>query len=274
MAPKARNRAKDRIAFQRTGRGSKTRNKDRDPNEVQRIVDEAVREVRAERALSLKLVTLSTLQKEIIACERCARLRVHCEDVARVKRAKYRDDVYWGKPVPSFGDPKARLLVIGLAPGAHGANRTGRMFTGDRSGDFLYRAMFEAGFANQAESTAKNDGLKLTDAYIASPVRCAPPDNRPLPDEIKRCGEFLARELKLLPNLQAVVCLGRIAHDTYLGLAGLVKTRHPFSHGAVFADASPQIFVSFHPSQQNTSTGRLTQAMLTEVFLKARAALR
>ncbi len=224
-------------------------------------------------SLLLKVVTLPILQKEIIACERCARLRLHCQDVALMKRAKYRDDVYWGKPVPSFGDPKARLLVIGLAPGAHGANRTGRMFTGDRSGDFLYRAMFEAGFANQAESIAKSDGLKLTDAYIASPVRCAPPDNRPQPEEIKRCSEFLARELKLLPNLQAVVCLGRIAHDTYLGLAGLVKTRHPFSHGAVFADASPKIFVSFHPSQQNTSTGRLTQAMLTEVFLRARAAL-
>jgi len=219
-------------------------------------------------------VNLRLIQNEIIACEQCSRLRAHCEDVALVKRAKYRDEVYWGKPVPSFGDPKARLLVIGLAPGAHGANRTGRMFTGDRSGDFLYRAMFEAGFANQPESISKNDGLTLTDAYIASPVRCAPPDNRPTPGEIKRCSGFLAREMKLLPKLQAVVCLGRIAHDTYLGLAGLVKARHPFSHGAVFADASPKIFLSFHPSQQNTLTGRLTQAMLTDVFLQARAALR
>jgi uracil-DNA glycosylase family 4 len=226
------------------------------------------------RPLSLKVVTLSILQKEIVSCEHCARLRRHCENVARVKRAMYRDQQYWGKPVPSFGDPKARLLVIGLAPGAHGANRTGRMFTGDRSGDFLYRAMFEAGFANQPESISRLDGLKLTDAYIASPVRCAPPDNKPMPGEIQRCSEFLARELRLLRNVQAVVCLGRIATDTYLGLAGLKKSRHPFSHGAAYLDASPKIFLSFHPSQQNTSTGRLTQAMLTEVFLNARAALR
>ena len=199
--------------------------------------------------LFLKVVTLPVLQKEIVACTRCARLRTHCEDVARVKRAKYRDQTYWGKPVPSFGDPKARLLVIGLAPGAHGANRTGRMFTGDRSGDFLYRAMHEAGFANQPESIAIDDGLQLTDAYIASPVRCAPPDNKPSPLEITRCSSFLEREMKLLRNLQAVVCLGRIAHDTYLSLAALVKARYPFSHGAVFAGVAPKIFLSFHPSQ-------------------------
>ncbi len=216
---------------------------------------------------------LQVLQKEIVACERCSRLREHCREVARVKRRAYREETYWGRPVPSFGDTKARLAIIGLAPGAHGANRTGRIFTGDRSGDFLYRALYEAGFANQPESRHAGDGLALRDAWITCPVHCAPPDNKPSPEEIAACRPYLEQELQLLRNLQVVVVLGRIAFDTYLGIRGEKKSAFAFGHGAAFA-GTPALICSYHPSQQNTQTGRLTQEMLTGVFLQARAALR
>ena len=161
---------------------------------------------------------LSSLLGEIVACDKCERLRNHCQEVARVKRRAYLDQEYWGKPVPPFGDPNARLLIIGLAPGAHGANRTGRVFTGDKSGDFLYRALHETGFANQPTSKSIEDGLVLKDCWITCPVRCAPPDNKPLPVEFRRCRPYLERELKLLPNLKAIVCLGKLAFDTYLSI--------------------------------------------------------
>jgi uracil-DNA glycosylase len=211
---------------------------------------------------------LDVLQQEIVACGRCPRLRGHCEEVARVKRRAYRDEEYWGRPVPSFGDPKARLLIVGLAPGAHGANRTGRMFTGDRSGDFLYRALYEAGFANQAESRRRGDGLTLQDAWITAPVHCAPPGNKPTPEEIRTCSEFLRRELEMMRAVEVVVLLGRIALDAYLSLRGEKKSLYAFGHGAEFPGV-PTLLCSYHPSQQNTQTGRLTQAMLTDIFRRA-----
>jgi len=217
-------------------------------------------------------VRLQVLQKQIVDCDRCPRLREHCRHIAETKRRAYRDETYWGRPVPSFGDPAARLLIVGLAPGAHGANRTGRIFTGDRSGDFLYQALFNAGFANQPTSTHRDDGLQLRDAWITCPVHCAPPDNKPSPDEIAACRPFLEQELRLLKNVQAVVVLGRIACDTYLSIRGARKADFPFAHGAVFP-GRPALLCSYHPSQQNTQTGRLTQPMLTAVFEKARAIL-
>src|SRR6185437_8249837 len=158
------------------------------------------------------------LERDILSCRRCERLRAHCESVAEMKRRAYRDWEYWGKPVPAFGDPAARLLILGLAPAAHGANRTGRMFTGDRSGDWLYRALHQSGFASQAESAHRDDGLELRDAYITASARCAPPENKPLPEEIRNCREFLVRELEILRNLRVVVALGKIAFDNYLDL--------------------------------------------------------
>ncbi|HUS07373.1 MAG TPA: uracil-DNA glycosylase, partial [Bryobacteraceae bacterium] len=174
--------------------------------------------------------SLSLLQSEIVACTRCPRLTDHCCRIALVKRRAYREWNYWGKPVPSFGDPKARLLVIGLAPGAHGANRTGRIFTGDSSGDYLYRALHETGFASQAESRSLDDGLILRDCYIAASVRCAPPDNKPAREEVAACRPYLERELKLLARVQVVVALGRLAFDNYLAIlrdAGVIASRSP-----------------------------------------------
>lgn len=221
--------------------------------------------------------TLPILTEEIIACERCPRLRRHCTEVARVKRRAYRDEEYWGKPVPGFGDPRARLAIVGLAPGAHGANRTGRIFTGDRSGDYLYRALYETGFANQPESRAIGDGLSMRDAYLTGPVRCAPPDNKPSPAEFARCRPYMERELALLPRVRVVVALGKLGHDAYLGILkdrGLIASRaaYAFGHGReqVIAPNSPLLLGCYHPSQQNTSTGRLTAAMLRDVFTRAR----
>lgn len=220
---------------------------------------------------------LASLMREVTACELCPRLRAYCQRVAQEKRRAYRDWEYWGKPVPSFGDPNARLLIIGLAPGAHGANRTGRMFTGDRSGEFLYRALYQTGFANQAESQSREDGLALSDAYITASVRCAPPDNKPNPEEFRTCRTFLERELDLLKNVNVVVVLGRLAFDTYLGILrdrGIIASRSAFdfAHGREhdIAPGSPKLLCSYHPSQQNTSTGRLTAEMLREVFERAR----
>ncbi len=214
-----------------------------------------------------------SLRSRIEKCQLCPRLVEHCHEVARVKRAAYRDQVYWGKPVPSLGDESAKVLLLGLAPGAHGANRTGRMFTGDRSGDFLFRALYETGFANQPTSTHANDGLELIDAYITAAAHCAPPDNKPLPEELSNCLPYLTEELRRLKNLRVVICLGRIALDTYLTAQGLgPKSEYPFEHAAHFPGA-PHLLCCYHPSQQNTQTGRLTQPMMQEVFLHARALL-
>lgn len=220
---------------------------------------------------------IRVLQNEIANCVLCPRLREHCREVALQKRRAYLDWNYWGKPVPSFGDVNARLLIIGLAPGAHGANRTGRMFTGDRSGDFLYKVLHETGFASQPESRSAGDGLRLIDAYITAAARCAPPDNKPLREELLRCRPYLARELELLSRVRVVVALGRIAFDAYLNVltdAGEIgsKPAFPFSHNAAHqtGDGHPLLISSYHPSQQNTSTGRLTEAMLRAVFLRAR----
>jgi len=220
---------------------------------------------------------LAQLMREVTACELCPRLRAYCQRIAQEKRRAYRDWEYWGKPVPSFGDPKARLLIIGLAPGAHGANRTGRMFTGDRSGEFLYRALFQTGFANQAKSQSRDDGLALSDAYVTASVRCAPPDNKPSVDEFRACRTYLERELDLLKNVKVVVVLGRLAFDTYLGILrdlGVIASRSAFhfAHGREhsIAPGYPTLICSYHPSQQNTSTRRLTAEMLREVFERAR----
>jgi uracil-DNA glycosylase len=220
---------------------------------------------------------LCVLNEEIIQCGRCPRLVQHREEIGRVRRRAYRGEEYWSRPVPGFGDPRARLLIVGLAPGAHGANRTGRMFTGDRSGEFLYRALWETGFANQPQSASRDDGLELWDAYIAAPVRCVPPDNKPLREEILACRPFLVRELALLKNVRAVVALGGIALDAYLSVlqdSGAIssRARFRFAHGARFEThpGGPLVLCSYHPSQQNTSTRRLTAAMLAEVFGRAR----
>jgi uracil-DNA glycosylase len=209
---------------------------------------------------------LAVLQRKIVACGRCPRLREYCREVARVKRRAYRDQEYWGKPVPSFGDPEARVLILGLAPGAHGANRTGRMFTGDKSGEFLYRALYETGFANQPGSISREDGLTLTGAYISASAHCAPPENKPSREELLNCRPYLERELTLLKDVRVVVALGRIAFDTYLSLVG---ERAKFGHNVVH-DLTPVLISSYHPSQQNTSTGKLTAKMLREVFERAR----
>ena len=223
------------------------------------------------------LSSIEILQQEIVHCNRCPRLRDHCTQVSAVKRRAYRDWEYWGKPVPAFGDPQARILILGLAPAAHGANRTGRMFTGDRSGDWLYRALHETGFASQPTSVSRNDNLTLRDVYITAAARCAPPDNKPAPEELHNCRSYLVRELDLLPNLQVVIALGKIAFNTYLDVlkaAGVIQSRARFEFGHnrdfVIGPGQPRLLSSYHPSQQNTSTGKLTERMLLEVFQKAR----
>lgn len=224
---------------------------------------------------------LKILNRQIIACELCPRLRTYDREVACVKRRAYLDWEYWGKPVPGFGDPHARVLLIGLAPGAHGANRTGRMFTGDSSGNFLYRALYETGFASQIESRSRDDGLELRGAYISAAARCAPPDNKPLPEELTRCRPYLERELDLLKEVRVVVALGGVALRTYLGILrdrGTIRSlaAFPFGHNRAYhfpskrAPGLPVLIASYHPSQQNTSTGKLTAAMLREVFEHAR----
>ncbi len=218
------------------------------------------------------------LAKEITACERCPRLRDYCREIGEVKRRAYLDWDYWAKPVPGFGDPHAKLLIIGLAPGAHGANRTGRMFTGDKSGEFLYRALHETGFASQAESTSRDDGLTLTGAYIGAAGRCAPPDNKPERDELARCRTYLEREIDLLKDVCVVVALGSIAFQTYLGILrdrDLIQrlSAFKFGHGVEHQPCAggPVLMGCYHPSQQNTSTGKLTRDMLRAVFERASA---
>lgn len=220
---------------------------------------------------------LAALEEQITRCTLCPRLVAHREQMAQVKRKSYRDWNYWGRPVPAFGDPLAEVLILGLAPAAHGANRTGRMFTGDRSGDFLYRALWENGFASQPHSTSMDDGLRLSNVWITASARCAPPDNKPTPEELSLCQPYLEKEFALLPNLRLVVALGKIGADSYLRLLrqwGEIDrvAPFPFGHGAFHEFSSrPAMLCSYHPSQQNTSTGRLTAAMLREIFHKAAA---
>ena len=212
--------------------------------------------------------TLTKLRGEIEQCRACPRLVRWRESVAVERRAAYRDEKYWGKPIAGFGDPDARIVVLGLAPGAHGANRTGRVFTGDRSGDWLYRAMHRAGLASQATSTGRADGLTLSDAWVTVAVRCAPPDNKPLPLERKKCSGFLTRELALLRNKRVVVCLGNFAYVAACDFFD-VSPRPKFAHGAVVEAGDVTLVCSYHPSQQNTFTGRLTEKMLDAVFATA-----
>jgi uracil-DNA glycosylase family 4 len=213
--------------------------------------------------------------ERITSCVACPRLVTWREQVAAEKRAAYRDEIYWGRPVPGFGDPLARLLVCGLAPAAHGGNRTGRVFTGDRSGDWLFAALHRAGFANQALSRHRNDGLCLTDCYITACVRCAPPDNRPLPAEREACSSFLVEDLRLLPRIQVIVCLGGFAWEGMLRVLaglGMKADRKPrFGHAAETAVGPYCLLGCYHPSQQKTFTGRLTVPMLDAVFARARA---
>jgi uracil-DNA glycosylase family 4 len=221
--------------------------------------------------------TLDLLNARIIACERCARLRPYCAEVAQTRRRAYADWEYWGKPVPSFGDPEARVLALGLAPGAHGSNRTGRPFTGDGSGDFLYPVLHETGFASQPRAVTRNDGMKLNGLWISAVVRCAPPANKPTPDEQRNCAPWLDEEMSLLKNLRVVVCLGKIAFDGLIAHAmrsGKLKSRAGFTfrHGAEFALADGVTTIaSYHPSLQNTNTGKLTRKMFLDVFWRARA---
>lgn len=219
---------------------------------------------------------LRVLNNEIIECTRCPRLVLYREQVAREKRRAYRDWAYWGKPVPGFGDPKARVLVLGLAPGAHGSNRTGRPFTGDASGKFMYPVLYETGFASQPMTTDRNDGLILTNLYITAAVRCAPPDNKPLPQELANCAPYLDRELQGLKNLRVIVALGRIGFESYLNslkrrrvIAG--RREYEFRHGAEYATPDGHVLLaSYHPSNQNTQTGKLTREMFVTIFERAR----
>ena len=226
--------------------------------------------------------TLAAVRQAIVTCEACPRLRRYCAAVAREKRRAYRDETYWGKPVPGFGDPNARLLIVGLAPAAHGANRTGRVFTGDRvggSGDFLMAALHQAGFANRPTSQRPDDGLALHDAFIAAAVRCAPPDNTPTPEEIARCLPHLSAELDALPHVRVVVALGRIGFDAYLQLlkqrGHAVRPKPRFSHADTHLLPNGHLLVGcYHPSRQNTNTGKLTAAMMARVFADVRTVLR
>jgi uracil-DNA glycosylase len=218
---------------------------------------------------------LRILNREVIACTRCPRLVAYREQVAREKRRAYRDWDYWGKPVPGFGDASARVLVMGLAPGAHGSNRTGRPFTGDASGNFMYPVLYETGFANQPTATDRNDGLRLKNLYITAAVRCAPPDNKPLPQELVECSHFLDRELAGLEKVKVVVALGKIGFDAYLNhmkRRGLISSRHGyvFKHAATYRLPDGKVLlVSYHPSNQNTQTGKLTRTMFVRIFQEA-----
>lgn len=218
---------------------------------------------------------LAILNAEVISCTLCPRLVMYREKIAREKRRAYRDHKYWGKPVPGFGDPNARVLILGLAPGAHGSNRTGRPFTGDASGKFMYPVLHETGFANQPTATERNDGLKLNDLYITAAVRCAPPDNKPLPEELANCAPYLDRELEGLKRVKVVVALGKIGFDAYLNYMqrrGLVnrKRDYLFGHGARYKMTDGKtLLASYHPSNQNTQTGKLTKAMFLGIFKEA-----
>jgi uracil-DNA glycosylase len=218
---------------------------------------------------------LRLLDSEVISCTLCPRLVEYRQKIATEKRRAYRDCEYWGKPVPGFGDPNARVVVLGLAPGAHGSNRTGRPFTGDASGKFMYPVLHETGFANQPNATDRDDGLVLKDLYITAAIRCAPPDNKPLPSELANCGAYLERELQGLKNVKVVVALGKIGFDAYLNYLkrrGQLASRGPyiFKHGASYAMADGRMLLaSYHPSNQNTQTGKLTRPMFLNIFKEA-----
>ena len=218
---------------------------------------------------------LQILADEVVACTACPRLTAYCRNMAEVKRRAYREWEYWGKPVPGFGDPQARVLIMGLAPGAHGSNRTGRPFTGDASGNFMYPVLYQTGFANQPTATDRNDGLRLNDLYITAAVRCAPPDNKPLPTELAACSTFLDRELAGLEKVKVVVALGKIGFDAYLNYLkrrGLLKGKrdYVFKHAASYEMPDRKILLaSYHPSNQNTQTGKLTREMLLKIFKQA-----
>ena len=219
---------------------------------------------------------LIQLNGEVISCTRCPRLVEYRQRIAREKRRAYLDWEYWGKPVPGFGDPDARVLVLGLAPGAHGSNRTGRPFTGDASGKFMYPILYEAGFSNQPNATDRKDGLELRDLYITAAVRCAPPDNKPLPQELSNCAPYLEREIDGLKNVRVVVALGRIGFEAYLNYLkrrGLLVSKNPyaFRHAASYQMPDGKILLaSYHPSNQNTQTGKLTREMFAGIFAEAR----
>jgi len=219
---------------------------------------------------------LEILNSQIVACEACPRLREYCQEIARVRRRQWRDWSYWGLPVPSFGDPKARVLVFGLAPGAHGSNRTGRPFTGDGSGNFMFPVLYEAGFASQPNSESRDDGMKLTNMWISAAVRCAPPDNKPTPEEQRNCAHWLDEEVALLKRLRVAVCLGKIGFDafvTHLIRTGVLASRKgiEFAHGAEYAlPNGMDLLATYHPSLQNTNTGVLTAPMFLKIFMRAR----
>jgi uracil-DNA glycosylase family 4 len=221
-------------------------------------------------------VALQQIRESIIDCERCPRLRDYCRGIGETRRRAYQDQIYWARPVPGFGDPRARVLILGLAPGAHGANRTGRPFTGDGSGYFMYPILHELGFASQPTADSREDGLKLRHAWIASVVRCAPPGDKPAPQEIRNCATHLADEIQALPRIRVVVCLGKIAFDGYL--AHLLHTKvierksaYRFTHGAHYVLPNGlHLLATYHPSLRNTNTGRLNRLMFTRVFLRAR----
>lgn len=224
--------------------------------------------------------SLNTLNQRITSCTACPRLVAYRQAVAKEKRRQYRDWTYWGRPVPGFGDPGARLYILGLAPAAHGGNRTGRIFTGDRSGDWLYEALYKFGFSNQGTSQHKDDGLRLSDCYIGATVRCAPPDNKPLPEEFERCRPYVKEELRLLKRVRVVVSLGKIAFDHYLKVCreegrSLPSPLPTFGHGRSYElPWGVTLIGSYHPSQQNTFTGKLTRPMFHAVFAHARSAVR
>ncbi|HXZ80005.1 MAG TPA: uracil-DNA glycosylase [Terriglobales bacterium] len=232
--------------------------------------------MRAQAKANSTRAALEILNREIVVCRRCPRLVEYREKVAREKRRAYQDQEYWGKPVPGFGDPDARVLILGLAPGAHGSNRTGRPFTGDASGNFMYPVLYETGFASQPNARDRNDGLRLIDAYITAAVRCAPPDNKPAPQEIANCSGYLDRDLEILTNVRLVVVLGRVALDAYLNALrrqGVLQSKrgYLFAHGAKYKMPDGKtLLVSYHPSNQNTQTGKLTREMFTEIFRQAR----
>jgi uracil-DNA glycosylase family 4 len=225
--------------------------------------------------LSAARDSLSTVEREVISCRRCPRLVAWREQTAREKRAAFADQDYWGRPLPGFGDPAARVLILGLAPAAHGGNRTGRIFTGDRSGDWLFAALWRAGFANQPQSVARDDGLRLSDCYITAAVRCAPPANRPTPAERDNCLPYLVRELALLGSVRVIVCLGSFAWDVALRALAARGEARPrprprFGHGVAVEVGDLHLLGCYHPSQQNTFTGKLTETMLDEAFSRAR----
>jgi uracil-DNA glycosylase family 4 len=227
-------------------------------------------------ALTVLNQRLEEIRSGIVACENCERLRTYCKGIGETKRRAYLDHTYWAKPVPGFGDPKARILILGLAPGAHGANRTGRPFTGDGSGDFMYPILHDLGLATKPKAISRDDGLKLRHAWIASVVRCAPPGDKPTPGEIRNCARHLTAEVQALPRVKVVVCLGKIAFDGYLAHllgAGVIERRsfYQFAHGAEYLLPNGlYLLATYHPSLRNTNTGRLNATMFAKVFVRAR----